>query len=401
MKKIVVSALFNGHDYLKDPVLDGYNPEWDYILFTDDEYLQSDYWQIIPMQGSRESARSLKIKTHKHLKFDVCLWVDASMVLKVNPDDILTELADNDFLFKVHPERETTYQEIKACAKFGRLHPSECEMLEMMFDGMGYTHKIQDSQMLYETGLYIKRNTSSTIEFCEEWYKLTVDCLYRDQVALPYIVYKNKPLMDIFDEGKYLAWVNYSKHNDNLNLPEIHYFQPFALDGNLGQRYNDVADYYDLDGEEWICIMDQDICFLDSRLKLWIAKTIAANYQDYDVFTCMTNRLADSQQVVQKLNVATDIRHHKMQTLKQWEQYTTSVKAATHPTAGLLMIMQVKTLKAVKFKNGLMYIDTDFYLRAVADGFRFGIMRGIYLFHYYRLLESKNSISHLQRMHFK
>ncbi len=85
MKKIVVSALFNGHDYLKDPVLDGYNPEWDYILFTDDEYLQSDYWQIIPMQGSRESARSLKIKTHKHLKFDVCLWVDpASNVEEFN-----------------------------------------------------------------------------------------------------------------------------------------------------------------------------------------------------------------------------------------------------------------------------------------------------------------------------
>lgn len=401
MKKIVVSAIFGGNDYIKDPVFDGYNPNWEYHLFTDDPSLESDIWQIHHIPGSREVARDIKIRTHKYLQYGVRLWIDASMVLKENPDAIyehMNSLQESDCLFKVHPERDTTYQEIDACIKFNRITEKEGQIIREYFKPLGYTKAIQDSTVIFETGLNLVRNTSEMVTFCEKWWQVTKDVFYRDQLALPFVIWQLRPKMFHFTQQEYDTWVMYSYHTPFYDLPDISYYQPFAIDGNLGKEYNYVQNGHDDD--DWICITDQDVCFLDSRLKLWIAKTVVSN-PDFDIFTCMTNRLSDSQQLVKGMYDIADIRMHKMATINQWKKFGTKVKEATQPTAGLFMLMKARTLRSVPFRNGLIYLDTDFYLRALAEDYRVGIMRGIYIFHYYRLSEGKGSISHLRRTHFK
>lgn len=399
MKKIVVSALFGGHDYLKDPVLDGYNPDWEYHLFTDNPNLQSDYWTIHLMAGDVTTARKIKIQTNKYVKYDVRLWMDMSMVLKVNPEEILTFMGDADFCVKIHPERETTFQEIDAAIDYKRMSPSYREPLREMFNKLGYTEAVQNSTLIYETGLNMMRNTSSMVEFCAEWLEFTEICANRDQIALPYVIYKLRPKLSLFTQQDWGTWVGYSYHNQpDVNLPDINYVEPFSINGNLGEEYN--MSCRGMDDDEWICILDQDVCFLDSRVKLWISKTVAAN-PEIDVFTCMTNRLSNGPQIVKVMYNVNDIVKHKLKTVERFKKFGTKIVAPTQPTAGLMMLMKVRTLKAVQFKNGLQYLDTDFYIRATNEGFKFGIMQGIYLYHYYRFAEGKNNIKHLMRSNFK
>jgi hypothetical protein len=396
MKKVVVSAIFGGHDYVKDPVLDGYNPEWEYHLFTDDPRIISDYWNVHLIAGDRQTAREIKIMTWKYIPYDVRLWVDGSMVLKGNPDDILKLMGDADLYLKLHPERETQYQEIQACIKFGKFTKADADALTEHYKALGYTKQIQDSTLIYETGLNMARNTSAMIEFMNAWYNETLLTNLRDQISLPYIIHKLRPKMAAFS-AEYNKWAELSAHGANFDLPHVYYFQPFAVNGNLGAAYNDCE--FGLDDEDYLCILDQDVCFLDSRQKKWIAETIERN-KEYDVFTCMTNRLSNGPQIVNIMYDQPNIGKHKQRTLLQWKTYGTSVMTPEQPTAGLFMLMKARVLRAVLFKNGLMYLDTDFYVRATEMGFKFGIMRGIYLYHYYRLVESRTNINHLKRIGF-
>lgn len=397
MKKVVVSAIFGGHDYVKDPVLDGFNPDWEYHLFTDDTRITSEYWNVHYISGDIHTAREIKLKTWEYLPYDVRLWVDGSMVLKGDPETMLEKMGDAELYLKIHPNRETQEQEIRACVKFKKFTPQDAETIAKRYNDLGYTPQIQSRTIIYETGLNMVRNTSAMFEFMTAWYNETILCNYRDQISLPYIIHTMRPNLKVFDGGEFFNMAELSAHGANFDLPHVYYFQPFAVNGNLGQAYNDCE--YGLDDEDYLCILDQDVCFLDYRQKKWIAETIDKN-KEYDVFTCMTNRLSGGPQVVTTLYDQPNIIMHKKRVLLQWKTYGTSVMTPTQPTAGLFMVMKARVLRAVMFKNGLMYLDTDFYNRATEMGFKFGIMRGIYLYHYYRLLESKNNIDHLKRIRF-
>lgn len=393
MRKVVVCANFGARDYIKDPVLDGYNPEWEYIYFTDQPE-HSDIWNIKTVsRANRETARQIKQMTHEWINYDVCLWIDASMTLKENPDTLLEAMDEADLLFKVHPNRSTTFEEIDACQRVGHFTEKDSDYLKKYFDRHDYGIEKQHMN-LFETGLYIKRNTKQVNEFMQDWHLLTVStCHLRDQLALPYTLYKHRPNLEVFTQGQFLAWVEYVKHGEVNTLPQINYVTPYASDGNLGKAYRQAVSSYD--NEEWVAICDGDMCFLDARWGKWIGETIAAN-KDYDIFCPMTNRLRDNQQVITNMYNVPDVRLHRHISAKLWKKKGTSMKKAERPPAGLLMIAKAKVFRDVKFRNGLLLLDTDFMKRAAAKGYKIGIMQGVYAFHYYRMAEGKDSTAHLR-----
>lgn len=398
-KKVVVSCIFGGYDYLKDPVMDGYNPDWSYIMFTDNPELHSEIWEMVVIPGNTHIARDIKLRTYKYVNYDVRLWIDASMVLKSDPEELLKKLEDADFLIKVHSSRETQTQEIRACIDLGKIPEAVGNSLFDRYAELGYTKETQESGLLYETGLNVVRNTSAMCEFMEAWYAETLISAYRDQISLSYILHKKPVKMRIFDGAHFDRWVGLSGHGANSALPHVYYYQPYALNGNLGDVYNDCS--YGHDDEDWICILDQDICILDSRLKWWVAQTIEA-HPEIDIFGCMTNRLKSPEQRSSKMFGETDIVKHKKRTIQHWNQFKTTVRELKeNELAGMFMLMRARVLRSVKFRNGLLYLDSDFSKRAREIGYKIGIMRGIYVFHYYRLAEGEKNINHLRRINHK
>jgi len=403
MKKVVVCANFGGKDYIKDPVNlmrgddNGHNPDWEYHYFTDQPF-HSDIWKIHHLNApcdTRELAREIKWRTHEFVNYDVCLWIDASMTLKKDPDYILEQMGDKNFLIKLHSERNTTDQEVDACIRFNRIGEQEGKVVRNWLKSVGYNERVQDMHLLWETGIYMKRNDAKLNRLLNEVYDTTINHTFnRDQLCIRYLFWREKYPIKELPHHEVWTWIEYVRHRDEESLPHVRYFHPFATDGNLGAEYN--RSVYHFQDDDWVAICDGDMCFLDVRVKKWIAKTIKEN-KDYDIYVPMTNRLRDKQQVVAAMFPHRDIVLHKDATVKQWKKYQTAMVEAGNPPAGLMMIAKAGTFKDVKFRNGLLLLDTDFMARAKAKGYKIGIMRGIYAFHYYRLAEGHDKTHHLRQ----
>lgn len=395
MKKVVYSAIFNNYDSIKDPIV--VNPDWEYILFTDDPNLRSDWWRIFVVDHTSidldsfdhlfPTARHVKIMTPFYYKWDVALWVDGSIALNQDPEFFLNKLGEGDFLFRPHPTRKNVYEEISAVARL-RGDPEFMEH-QKTFDYYNMPH---DSGM-YETGVYMVRNTQISSLFSKQWMDKTEEFGMRDQIALPYILHRisQKPSISTFTDEDYFTSVALYNHA-TPSKPKVHYITPYAPDFNLGGAYNEACDRIP-DGD-WIGIGDGDACFLNPRWGKQIQDTIN-KYPEGVLFGCLTNRLRGIEQLVGgKFSESSNILEHKKISDHLERNYYAFAEEAKNPIAGLLMVFPKWLWEKIKFKQGLIGIDTDFGLRAQQYGKTY-IIKGIYMFHYYRLAEGANYTDHL------
>ncbi|WP_164512505.1 glycosyltransferase domain-containing protein [Nocardioides baekrokdamisoli] len=98
----------------------------DFICLTDDPHLRSDTWRlehIVPAlsEDPIRSARQLKIMGHPVLSaYDESIWVDARVVLKVDPDLIFDEwLAAADIAVPLHSYRDSVVSEFAEILRVG------------------------------------------------------------------------------------------------------------------------------------------------------------------------------------------------------------------------------------------------------------------------------------------
>ena len=84
--KIAVYTAFTGdYDSLKEP--DFVDENCDYICFTDNESVESDLYEIIPMDDSNldnnRKAKRYKVLPHKYLKdYEYSFWLDGTFKVK-------------------------------------------------------------------------------------------------------------------------------------------------------------------------------------------------------------------------------------------------------------------------------------------------------------------------------
>lgn len=165
----------------------------------------------------------------------------------------------------------------------------------------------------------------------------------------------------------------------------IYYFAPFDSEKNIGRSHNQHCEIVP-NAEDWICITDSDVLFLLPDTKKQIEDVIRKHGNDYQVFGCLTNRIASEHQRAMK-NVfdETDILTHKdIATFLQKDRYD-EVEETLLNVAGFLMIFQKKTWDKYRFSDNSIRFDSEFTDKVKADGGRLGIMQGVYVFHDYRL----------------
>ncbi len=165
----------------------------------------------------------------------------------------------------------------------------------------------------------------------------------------------------------------------------IYYFAPFDSEKNIGRSHNQHCEIVP-NAEDWICITDSDILFLLPDTKKQIEDIIRKHGSTYQVFGCLTNRIASPHQRAMK-NVfdETDIITHKdIATFLQKDKYD-EVEETHINVAGFLMIFQKKTWDKYRFSDNSIRFDSEFTDKVKADGGRLAIMQGVYVFHDYRL----------------
>ena len=172
---------------------------------------------------------------------------------------------------------------------------------------------------------------------------------------------------------------------------------PWRADKDLGKAYNECFELVP-DDNDWVLITDRDIIFLDhtyGKILEWAIN----KYPDAGILTCTTNRLSIRPQLHENgsLFKEPDIRVHAEQAKKDAKQKKYRVTGLDRPIAGLFMAIKKSTWKQVKFAEGMgaLNVDVDYSRRMMESGRKIYRLDGIYVFHYYRMLEGKNYKEHL------
>lgn len=159
---------------------------------------------------------------------------------------------------------------------------------------------------------------------------------------------------------------------------------------NLGGTYNQYMNLLALD-DDWACFLDHDAMFTTTDWYKQLYEIIAAN-PEYGCLSAITNRVGNPEQKVANLKDTHDIIYHRRIGIAAQLQKRTEVMDVTntHCISGVVILVKKSTWKkAGGFKDGFLGVDNDFHQRIVKAGLKVGVMRGIYVYHFYRAENSK------------
>ncbi|AGO48488.1 putative glycosyltransferase [Cellulophaga phage phi18:2] len=378
----------------------------DYVLFTDNKKEKVSGWRSVFVANkgdNQRQSREIKINVHKFIdNFDVCLYIDASYVIRRPLTAYIDRFFNGGALFHKHGSRSCLFDEAEVVIEkkidtFENIAP---QMRKYSAAGMPKQFG------LTQNGFFIRDRSMD--KFFELWYDEIRSGSYRDQLSLPWIVYKysGKYKVKSIDPIAFQSYLVNGPHvkkrqtasRGKMSTPKVWYFTPGRGDKNLGQAYNDHCELVP-DGD-WICIMDGDVLFLNPFWSKQIEDIIIKHGNKYPLISCLTNRLGLEYQLPYGFSEDPNILNHAEIADRHFEEFYDVVDPSPKPTAGLFMLFPKTTWDIVKFQPGLasgeVFVDWAFSSTVMKKLGKLGIAKGLYLFHFYRFnRKHKRDINHL------
>lgn len=174
----------------------------------------------------------------------------------------------------------------------------------------------------------------------------------------------------------------------------VHYISPYAVDKNIGRAYNEACAL--IPAGDWICIIDQDVMFLEPHTKTLIHNIAAKG--EWDLLGCMTNRLGTPFQLWNgEISDNPDISYHMGVAAMLSKVNRDYVRPQGQTVAGMLMLFPKILWNYVKFTERTPSFDVIFTDQVRRRGGRIGLMTGVYVFHLYRFGQKNpgSQIKHL------
>lgn len=114
--KVIYTAIFGGRDAINDSHVR--TEGWDYVLFTDNPELRSDFWDVRVVQSEHDDParahKPYKLLPHIHLpEYKKSIWVDANLQLNSLSD---FDCLRCDVAMFEHPYRDCIYEEAEFCS---------------------------------------------------------------------------------------------------------------------------------------------------------------------------------------------------------------------------------------------------------------------------------------------
>lgn len=180
----------------------------------------------------------------------------------------------------------------------------------------------------------------------------------------------------------------------------IYYSIPFNSDKNLGRSYNDFMHILPRN-DDYACFVDGDTIFTTPNYGVIIENIVNEN-KDVGCFTAITNRVACKWQIAPGVDINNnDMAYHRKFGQNIQEVYGTycedvTNKGANDPMSGFLILIKKSVwLKCGKFlEKKMLGIDNDIHEKILKKNEKMYMMKGVYLYHWYRWPDIKN-ITHL------
>ena len=167
-----------------------------------------------------------------------------------------------------------------------------------------------------------------------------------------------------------------------VNIP----YCPKEHGKNLGYAYNKFMER--LEDDDWACFLDHDAMFTTEN---WYhqLESIIKKHPAFGLFAAKTNRIGgDAPQKAKVDRDNHDIKYHRRIGQEIQNCHYDSIALLNEKSrliSGVVILIKKSTWKKVGgFKDGFFGIDNDIHSRCLAHGYKVGVMKGVYVYHWYR-----------------
>lgn len=192
--KLVIYTAFTGdYDTLKEP--DVIDENCDYICFSDNPNLESDFWNIIPMEESildnNRKAKQYKLLPHKYLNdYKYSFWIDGSFKIKGSIREYIYKniKLNSKMLVPVHTERDCVYDEYDASKIIPRYPRAVMEEQVEFYRSQGFPKNYGLGVM---GALFRQHNHPDVVKVMNDWWDENIKYTNQDQLSFAYVCWKN------------------------------------------------------------------------------------------------------------------------------------------------------------------------------------------------------------------
>lgn len=176
--------------------------------------------------------------------------------------------------------------------------------------------------------------------------------------------------------------------SESANTNRIYFNQVFERSGNIGLHYNKFMSLLPND-DDFACFTDNDAIFTTYGHGEQLHKIIE-KYPECGLFVATANRIGclwqrngawnnDNMKDMRAFGKRLADKHYD-----QVEDVTD--KALSHPFSGFLILIRKSTWKTVGgfLEEGVLGVDNDLHRRAHEHGEKVYLMKGVFLYHWYR-----------------
>lgn len=212
-RRVVYTCLFGYSERFADFEYD--RPEnTDFVCFTDDPKLSSDFWRVIHVPTSsldpHRTSKGYKIRPHLYFpNHKYSLYLDNTVKLKKPVLTIFDEFAASRDMMQafVHPERDCAYEEARVVADIGYDRKSIVEQQMAFYRELGYP---QTNGLNVGTLLLRKHNERRVVAAMNAWYEEVLKFSKRDQLSFNFIQWRHglrvSPILGSPHENEMMEW---------------------------------------------------------------------------------------------------------------------------------------------------------------------------------------------------
>ena len=209
-KVAIYTAITGNYDKVSEPVFVPKNCT--YILFTDNQNIKSDKWEIRPIPEKIKKINN-NILINRYIKmhpkelldeFDYSIYIDGNIKTVSDLTSMIKEINEKTGLaIHRHYLRNCIYKESKACIFFGKGNIKKMKKQVKKYKEEGFPKNYG----LLECSIIISNlKNSKSEEILNKWWDEFIESKSnRDQISLPYVLWKNgNNIEDIGDLGNNL-----------------------------------------------------------------------------------------------------------------------------------------------------------------------------------------------------
>jgi hypothetical protein len=168
---------------------------------------------------------------------------------------------------------------------------------------------------------------------------------------------------------------------------------PYSTSQNLGEYYNWFMENCVPNDEDFACFVDRDAMFTSTYYHKDL-EDLTNKYNECGLFSCVTNRVGSEYQRLFEPDSDrwknNDMAWHMTYGLLTRERHFSEIIDVSKPNgaylSGVVILIRKREWKQVGgFKDtGMLGIDSDIHERFVKKDFKVHILKGVYLYHWYR-----------------